>query len=436
MMKFRVSVSIMVSVFAVTAFGASPTSIMEWSKRESQTLLPFYRDLHAHPELSLHEEKTKEKLVKVLTELGYDVAPPLGKTGIVAILKNGKGPRVMIRTDLDALPEIEATGLEYASKVTAKKKDGTDVGVMHACGHDVHMTTWIGVATYLAKHKSEWSGTVMMVGQPAEEIGEGALMLLGDGLFKKFPKPDVALALHVNAGLETGKISYRPGYALAGADSVDVVMVGHGGHGAMPHKAIDPITMGAQLVLDVQNLISREKDPADPGVITAGSFHCGTKHNIIPESCRVQFTVRSFSPESRKHLLDGIKRKADAIAQGAGAPSPVVTIEEDPVPPLYNDPKLVERVLPILKKTLGEDNVVLDEPYMVSEDFGRYGLEGVPIFMFNLGSIKSKRLEKMKSAKNIPSLHSAYYFPDAEETIRYGIAAMSEAAVSLLPSKP
>lgn len=420
----------------VTCFASSPSSILEWSKKESATLLPLYRELHSHPELSLHEEKTRERLVKELTLLGYEVASPLGKTGIVAIMKNGKGPRVMIRTDLDALPVIEETGLDYASKVTTKKKDGTEVGVMHACGHDVHMTTWIGVATYLATHKSDWSGTVMLLGQPAEEIGEGALMLLGDGLFKKFPKPDFALALHVNANLETGKVNYHPGYALAGADSLDVVMVGHGGHGAMPNKAIDPVIMGAQLVLDVQNLISREKDPVEPGVITAGSFHCGSKRNIIPESCRIQFTVRSFSPESRKHLLDGIKRKAIAIAQGAGAPGPIVTIEEDPVPPLYNDPKLVERILPSLKKTLGEDNVILDEPYMVSEDFGRYALEGVPIFMFSLGSIKAKRLEKMKAAKKIPSLHSAYYFPDPEETIGYGIATMSEAVVGLMAPRP
>ncbi len=415
---------------SVIAF-ATPTS--EWAKKEAVTLMSLYRDLHTHPELSLHEEKTRELLVKELKQAGLEVAPVLGNTGIVAFLKNGNGPRVMVRTDLDALPIIEETGLSFASKVATKKKDGTDVGVMHACGHDIHMTTWIGVARYLSTHKDEWSGTVMFLGQPAEEIGAGAALLLGEGLYKKYPKPDFALALHVSANLETGKVSFHPGYALAGADSVDVIMIGKGGHGAMPNRAIDPVTMASQLVLDVQNLISREKDPVDPGVITAGSFHCGTKHNIIPESCLVQFTVRSFSPETRKQLLDGIKRKAVAIAQGSNAPPPSVVVDKEPVPPLFNEPKLVERVVPFLKKALGSENVVLESQIMVSEDFGRYGSEGVPIFMFNLGSVKGKRLEKMRASANVPSLHSAHYFPDAEDTLTAGITAMSEAIMGLLP---
>jgi hippurate hydrolase len=388
------------------------------------------------PELSSQEEKTAARVAELWKDAGVEVHDGVGGHGVVGLVKNGSGPTLMLRTDLDALPVIENTGLVYASQVKVKNADGTTTGVMHACGHDIHITNLVGVAQFLASHKPDWSGTVMLIGQPAEERGEGAQRMIDDGLFTKFPKPDMALALHVDATLETGKIGYRSGYTLANVDSVDVTMHGRGGHGAAPHPTIDPIVQAAQLILSLQTLVSREMNPVEPAVVTVGSIHGGTKHNVIPDSCRLQLTVRSYSDEVRQKLLEGIRRKANAVADGAGAPKPTVEVLDEFTPALFNDAKLIERLLPTFRKALGESNVVPSEPSMGGEDFSRYGRAGVPIFMFRLGSVEPVRLAGLKrGGLEPPSLHSAIYYPDAEKTLVTGITAMSAAVLELLAPK-
>jgi len=427
-------------IFCCLALSGASLALAEtpaaWTQSHLGELIEVYRAFHKSPELSGHEEQTAARFAEFLRQLGCEVTTSLGRHGVVGILKNRVGPTLMLRTDLDALPVKERTGLVYASQVEVEKPDGTLTGVMHACGHDIHITNLIGVAQYLAGHKSKWSGTIMFIGQPAEETGEGAKAMLVDGLFQKFPKPDMALALHVDALLGAGKIGYRPGYTLANVDSVDITLHGRGGHGASPNSTIDPIVMAAQLIVSLQTLVSRELDPVTPGVVTVGSIHAGTKHNVIPDDCKLQLTVRSYGDDVRKTLLDGIKRKAEAIAQGAGAKVPTIVIRDDEfTPALFNNEELVERVLPSLKKAVGADNVVLSEPAMGGEDFSRYGRAGVPIFMFRLGSVEPKRLAGYERTGDIPSLHSAVYYPDAELTLQTGVTAMATAVLDLLPPK-
>ena len=427
--------AIVVLLALQVSVAASADKPADWSMQNVDELLKVYQDIHSHPELSFREERTAAKLADEFKALGIAVTSGVGQTGVVGLLKNGDGPTIMIRTDLDALPVIEATGLPFASKVVAKDPKGNDVGVMHACGHDVHITCQIGVARYLAANKGLWHGTVMFVGQPAEEVGNGAQAMLNDGLFTRFPRPKYALALHVDAALATGKVGYRAGYILANVDSVDIVMKGRGGHGAYPHTTIDPIVQAAHLIVDLQSLISRENSPLDPAVITVGSIHGGTKHNIISDNCRLQLTVRSYDPEVRERLLEGIRRKAKAAAISAGAPEPTVELS-DATPATRNDEALVERVVPVFRRILGDDNVVPSEPSMGGEDFSEYGLAGVPIFMFRLGSVNANRLAEMKKGgKSPPSLHSPFYHPDARESIITGVTAMSAALLDLLNDK-
>ncbi len=406
-----------------------------WVGKNLDDLQVLYRQFHANPELSFQEEKTAARLADELRKLGLEVTTKVGRQGVVGLLKNGPGPTVMIRTDLDALPVTEATGLPYASKAGAKDKIGNDVGVMHACGHDIHITCLIGTARYLAANKDVWRGTVMFVGQPAEEIGAGANEMLKDGLFTKIRKPDFALALHVDSYMPTSKVGYRAGYILANVDSVDITMRGKGGHGAYPHTTIDPIVQAAQLVVNLQTIVSRENSPFEPAVVTVGSIRGGTKHNIIPDTCHLQLTVRSYTDKSRKQILDAIQRKANAVAAGAGAPEPFIELS-DATPATNNDERLVERVVPAFTRALGADNVVTVEQSMGGEDFSQYGLAGVPIFMFRLGSVSQQRIDEFARAKkHLPSLHSAEYFPDPEPTIATGVTAMSAAVLELLPVK-
>jgi len=408
-----------------------------WASRNIEQLVAVYRDFHQHPELSRQETETAARVAQEWRAAGFEVITGVGGNGVVALLKNGQGPTLMLRTDLDALPVTEATGLVYASKTEVIQKDGRKTGVMHACGHDIHITNLIGIARYAAANKDRWSGTLMLVGQPAEEVVDGARKMLADGLFERFPKPDYALAMHVEATLEAGKIGYNPGYDHANVDSVDITMRGRGGHGAMPHTTIDPIVLAAHLVLDLQTLVSRETNPIEPAVITVGSIHGGAKRNIIPDSCSLQLTVRSYSEKVRQHLLDGIRRKALAVAQGAGAPEPEVTISDESTPSVFNDKQLVGRLVEVWQKSLGEDNVVQRNPTMGAEDFSLYGKAGVPIFMIRLGSVESRRLAGLtRGGQDPPSLHSAAYYPDAEPTLETGVTALSLAVLELLkPSK-
>jgi amidohydrolase len=394
----------------------------------------LYKHLHTNPELSLHEARTSARLARELKEIGFDVTERVGGYGVVAVLKNGDGPTVMVRTDMDALPVIEQTGLPYASKVRVRDKNENEVGVMHACGHDMHMTCWVGAARVLAGMKERWKGTLVFIGQPAEEIVSGARMMLEAGLFTKFPRPDYAFALHCAPNIPHGSVAYTEGLALANADSVDILVRGKGGHGAAPHTTIDPIVLAARIVLDLQTLVSRETNPTDPAVVTVGSIHGGSKHNIIPSEVRMQLTVRSTKDAVRKHLLDGIKRITEAAAKGAGAPPPEVKVNPaEFTPALYNDPELTRKTAALFKEALGTGKVMSRPPMMGSEDFSRYARARVPVCLFWLGTIDPQRIaEAEREGKPLPSLHSALFAPVPEPTIKTGVTAMSMAVLNVL----
>jgi hippurate hydrolase len=431
MPRLAIWIAVLFSAWSCAARAESPA---EWAKKNVADLVELYRQFHKNPELSHREEQTAKRLAEAWKAAGVEVSTGVGGHGVVGIVKNGPGPRLMLRTDLDALPVVEQTGLVYASQVRVKNKDGVEVGVMHACGHDIHITNLVGVARYLMANRAAWSGTLMLIGQPAEELGEGAQRMLKDRLYERFGKPDFALALHVDATLVAGKVGYRAGYSLANVDSVDITLIGKGGHGAAPHTTIDPIVMAARLILDLQTLVSRETNPIEPAVVTVGSIHSGSKHNIISDRCHLQLTIRSYSDKVRRHLLDGIRRKAKAVAEGAGAAEPEVKHTEEGTPALSNDAKLVARLVPVFRKTLGEASVVESEPSMGGEDFSRFAEAGVPIVMFRVGSVEAKRLAGLtRGGQQPPSLHSPIYFPDAEETLTTGVTAMSAAVLELLP---
>lgn len=400
--------------------------------RELPSLLTLYKHFHTHPELSFHEAESSARIAAELRALGFDVTEGVGGYGVVGVLRNGEGPTVLVRGDMDALPVAEETGLAYASEVKTKDDLGREVSVMHACGHDVHMTTLLGTSRVLAAMKEDWHGTFIALAQPAEERGAGARAMLADGLFDRFPRPDVCLALHVDSVLRPGIIGYVPGYAMANVDSVDILVRGRGGHGAYPEMTIDPVVIASRIVLTLQTIISREISPREPAVITVGSIHAGTKHNIIPDEARLQLTVRSYSEETRNQLLEGIRRVARAEALAAGVPpelEPIVEVKDEYTPATFNDPALVEHIVGVLSDLLGASNVVEGKPSMGGEDFGRYGREEprIPIFMFRLGS-----LPDLAPGVKPPSLHSSLYHPDPEPTIRTGVKALSAATLDLL----
>ena len=402
-----------------------------WANANLDKIVELYRHFHSHPELSLQEKETAARVAQELKAVGAEVTENVGGTGVVGILKNGEGKTVLLRTDLDALPVTEQTGLAYASQVKVKA-DAGETGVMHACGHDIHITNLIATARWFAAHKDQWKGTLIFLGQPAEERGLGAKAMLDDGLFTKFPKPDYCLALHVDSELETGKVGVRGGYALANTDSVDITLIGKGGHGAYPHTTIDPIVMAAQLILSLQTIVSREVKPIEPCVITVGSIHGGTKHNIIGAECHLQLTVRSYTDEVRKQMHDAIVRKTKAIAAGAGAPEPKITFNEG-TPAMFNDEKLAARLREVFVRELGPDNVDHPQPEMGGEDFSEYGRAGVPILMFRLGTIEPARLARMKQlGQSPPSLHSPLYYPDADQALVTGVHTMVAATLELL----
>ena len=425
-----------------TAYSQSPGRKVagEIDKRlsaELSGLVKLYEHLHSHPELSYQEEQSAARMAKELRDLGFEVTTQVGGHGVVGLLKNGPGPTVMVRADMDALPIIEATGVPYASKVRTRDKEGKEVGIMHACGHDMHMTCWVGTARMLAGMKDKWQGTLMFIAQPAEEVGAGARMMLDDGLFKRFPKPDYALGLHCDSRKPHGHVSYSEGLLLANVDSIDITVHGRGGHGSAPHTTIDPIVLAARIILDLQTLVSREIDPLDSAVVTVGSIHGGSKHNIIPPEVKLQLTVRTFKDDVRLHILSGIKRMCKAAAEGARAPEPIVRIELDNyTPSLYNDAALAKRCSNVMREVLGNDKVHLQPPIMGGEDFGRFGRAGVPIFFYFLGTMPPERFETAKKGgPPIPSLHSDLYYPIPEPSIRTGVMSMTSAVLDLLPRK-
>jgi amidohydrolase len=412
-------------------------------ERELAALVTTYKTLHASPELSGHEEKTAAMLAKELRALGYEVTEGIGKYagpawrgyGVVALMRNGDGPTLLVRADMDALPVEEKTGLPYASHVRTKNDAGQDVGVMHACGHDVHVTTLIGTARLLAQLKDQWHGTLMLVGQPAEEAIGGAKAMLNDGLYSRFPKPTYAIALHVTS-LEAGKVGYVPGYALASVDSVDITVRGVGGHGSRPEATKDPVVIAAQLVLALQTIVSRERSPFDPAVVTVGSIHGGSKHNIIPDDVHLQLTVRTYKREVRDQIIASIQRISRGVAITAGVPEdrmPIVKVG-DPEGATYNNPELTERVAGAIRGAIGKENVLKGEPVMGSEDFGNFGLDGqIPTTMFWLGGIDQALVKESKlSGRPLPSNHSSLFAPTPELTLRTGVKAMTAAVLEIL----
>lgn len=385
----------------------------------------LYLDLHEHPELSGKEVKTALKVADQMRKAGFEVTTGVGGTGVVGVLRNGNGPTLLLRTELDALPLQEKTGLAYASQ---------EPGIMHACGHDLHMTTLTGAAAVLHRLTDRWRGTLVLVAQPAEETVGGARAMIADGLFTRFPKPDFALALHDTASAPAGQIAWVEGYAYANVDSVDITLFGKGGHGASPHSTVDPIVLAARTILALQTLISREKDPMEPGVITVGSIHAGTKHNIIPDEAKLQLTVRSYAPSVRKQLLEGIVRIVKGEAMAGNSPKePIITFSEGQ-DALYNDPAFTRRLVAAIGKGLGANNVVAARPIMGAEDFGEFGkAASIPSAMLSLGAVEPNRFRTAQaSGEQLPNPHSPLFAPDKERSIRTGVEALVLATLEVL----
>jgi hippurate hydrolase len=450
-MRNKIPLITLVLALVLAGLMASPVQAQQTTldaliDRNIASLVTTYKTLHAAPELSHHEEKTATFFAAQLRGMGYEVTERIGKYensawtsyGVVAIMKNGTGPTVLIRTELDALPVNEKTGLPYASTVKTKNDAGDEVSVMHACGHDVHITSMLGTARMLSELKNQWGGTLIILGQPAEETVDGARAMMRDGLYQKFPKPDFVVALHDHSELEAGKVGYTPGYAMASGDSVDIKILGVGGHGAAPQAAKDPIVVAAEIILALQTIISRENSPLDPAVITVGSIHGGSKHNIIPDEVNLQLTVRAYREEVRKRMLASIERITKGIALAAGIPAdraPIVKVSDVQfTAATYNDPALTERLAGVFSKALGAENVVKLPPLMVSEDFGYFSLDKtIPSVDFSLGAVDPEKMKQSRdTGTQLPSLHSALFAPLPEPTLRTGVKAMTSAVLELM----
>jgi amidohydrolase len=420
---------------------APPDPLSSAIAKDMPSLLQLYRELHAAPELSMHEQKTAERMAAEAKAAGFEVTTGVGKTGVVAVLRNGPGPVLLIRTDMDALPVVEATGLPFASKVRATTDDGIESGVMHACGHDTHMTTWVGTARRLVAMREQWSGTLVMIAQPGEERGTGARAMLNDGLYRKFPRPTHALAFHDSASLPAGTVGFTRGYALANVDSVDMVVKGVGGHGAYPHTTKDPIVLAARIVTTLQTLVSREIDPHESAVVTVGSFHAGSKHNIISSEATLLITVRSYSDEVRRHLLEGIARIAKGEAIAAGVPAdrmPAVTVRDEFTPATFNTEELTTSTVARLIARFGKERVAEVPPTMGGEDFSQYYLADKQIqsFIFWVGGVPRSQWQAAKGdASKLPSLHSAGWAPDADAVVRTAVEAMVTSALGVLAKR-
>ncbi len=419
---------------------ASDPGIRERIAADMPGLLTIYRDLHANPELSFQEHRSAGIMAAAARKAGFTVTEGVGKTGVVAVLKNGPGPVVLIRADMDGLPVIEQTGLPFASKARGTSTAGVETGIMHACGHDTHMTAWIETARLLAANRDKWSGTLVMIGQPAEEIGLGALEMLKDGLYTRFPKPDHVLAFHDSADLASGTIGVAPGWALANVDSVDITIKGLGGHGAYPHLTKDPIVIGSAIVMRLQTLVSREQNPFEPAVVTVGSFHAGAKHNIISDEAHLQLTVRSYGDESRAHLLDGIRRISKAEALAAGLPDelmPVVTVMEPHTRATWNSPEFSSQMADFLGGVFGTGRVAIVGPVMAGEDFGEFRQadpDHIDSLIFWVGGRPADQIAAAKKeGKVLPGLHSPFWAPEADKVIGTAAGALTVSALRLMP---
>ena len=405
---------------------------------ELPSLVSLYKHLHANPELSFMEVKTAKRLAAELGAAGLQITSSVGGHGLVGVLKNGDGPTLLIRADMDGLPVQEETGLPHASKKQMADDLGNTVYTMHACGHDVHMTSFVGTARLLGKLRDAWSGTLVMIGQPAEERGAGARAMLADGLFKRFPVPDYCIALHVASDQPAGTIGYNSGYVYANVDSVDITVRGQGGHGSQPQASKDPIVLASQIVIALQTIVSREVHPREPAVVTVGSIHGGTKHNIIPNEVKLQLTVRSYTDKVRNLILAAIKRISLGTAQAAGLAKdrlPIVTVKDEFTPSAYNDPGLVKRATDTMAEWLGRGTLIKRQPTMGGEDFGMYGRtkHKIPIFMFALGTVSPDLIKRFRAAgKPLPMVHSSTYAPDIEPSLRTGVTATAAAALDLL----
>lgn len=440
-LAFALSLSASLSAVAVPARSVAAPPVSPASdavdgavRTDMPELLALYRDLHQHPELSSKEIRTSALLAQDMRKLGYDVTTGVGGTGLVAVMKNGPGPVLMLRTDMDGLPVQEATGVPYASQ---------EKGVMHACGHDIHMTSWIGTARRMAALKGQWSGTLMMIAQPAEETGAGAKGMIDAGLFTRFPRPDAVIALHDAADLPAGTIGYTPGYTFANVDSVDIVVRGVGGHGAYPQNTRDPVVLAARIVTSLQTIVARELDPQDAAVVTVGHIFGGTKRNVIPDEVTLELSVRSYGPKMREQVLAAIARIAKGEAIAAGMPEdrmPIVRQNETYTPAAFNTQPLTDRIVARFRQRFGADHVVQVKPTMAGEDFGRYrtaaGEPDIPSLLFWLGGVPQGQWTQAKgNVSALPSLHSALWAPDPEPTIRTGVEALTTAALDVLARK-
>jgi hippurate hydrolase len=445
--RFALSLGLGCTLFAVALHAQTAPSAEVKQKvaarvsAETGSLVKLYQHLHANPELSFQEEKTGRRIAEELRQAGFEVTERIGGHGVVGVLKNGSGPTIMMRTDLDALPVPEQTGLPYASKAKAIDPDGKEVPVMHACGHDIHMTSFIGTARVMSALKGEWKGTLVFIGQPAEERGRGARAMLKDGLFTRFPKPEKVVALHVASDSPVGTVGYVPGFALANVDSVDITIRGVGGHGAYPHGAKDPIVLAAQTVLALQTIVSREIAPTEPAVVTVGSIHGGTKHNIIPDEVTLQLTLRSYNDQVRAQTIAAIHRITKGLAQAAGLPEdrmPIVKVSDEFTPACYNDPALTRRLAGVVEQWLGAGTAIERQPVMGGEDFAEYGRteDKIPISMLWLGVVNPEAVkESLQKKKALPTIHSPFFAPAAEPSIKTGVTVMSGVLLELLGKK-
>ncbi len=433
----------LLAAVSALAFAANPAyadAIGDAIARDMPGLMGIYRDLHANPELSFQEVRSASRLASEARKVGFEVTEKVGKTGVVAVMRNGPGPVVLIRADMDGLPVIEQTGLAYASKARGISTAGVESGVMHACGHDTHMTAWIEVARLMAANRKNWSGTLVMIGQPAEELGLGARAMLDDGLYVRFPKPNYAIAFHDSGDLAGGVIGTVPGYSFANVDSVDLTVRGLGGHGAYPHTTKDPIVLASAIVTRLQTLVSRETNPFEPSVVTVGSFHAGAKHNIIPDEAQLQLTVRSYGDAHRQRLLGGIARIAKGEAVAAGIPDermPVMLVREPHTRATWNTPDFTRKINASLKLVLGVERVVETTPTMAGEDFGEFGLADPANIQTTILWVGARRAEDLKKASEdgaaLPSLHSPFFAPEADKVIAAGAQALVIAAMEFMP---